>query len=133
MTKEEQRMIERAEMNEKQILEEEEIENAQKMMQGASDPFLWTVKCKPGKERILTVSLMNKFLAKQQRTDKLMILSAMNSDKVPGVIYIEAFKLTHVRDAVKGLQDVFQGKIKKVPKSEAHKVFSIDKATTIDL
>ena len=61
------------------------LTNAQK------DPKLWMMKCKPNHEKMLMISLMQKFLDSQQTEKPLQITSALVTS-LKGYIYIEAFK-----------------------------------------
>lgn len=58
----------------------------------------------------------------------LQILSATASDNVDDYIYVEAFKEINVREAIKNLSNILQGKILIVPHEEMPRVYQCDKA-----
>ena len=55
------------------------------------DPKLWLMRCKPNHEKMLVISLMQKYLDSMHTDKPLQIKSAMCTD-VKGYIYLEAFK-----------------------------------------
>jgi transcription elongation factor SPT5 len=81
----------------------------------SSDPLLFVVSCREGKEKRAVVSLMTKKMFCQFNAKPFNILSASMSFTVPGKIYIEAFKEAHVRDALVGIDGMFLSKVKQVP------------------
>jgi transcription elongation factor SPT5 len=70
------------------------------------DPKLFMVKCNPGKEKDVLLALMQRFANREKRAsaDRLLITSAFSNLMIPGVIYVEAHKDTHVKAAVDGIQ-----------------------------
>ena len=64
------------------------------------------------------MSLINKSIDFALKGAPLSIFSVTCSEKVEGVIYIEAFREIHVRDAIKGLAAVLVGRISLVDLSE---------------
>lgn len=87
-------------------------------MPSVNDPHLFMVRVKKGGERIATMSLMNKAIAMAKENNPLAILSVTTSDNVEGIIYVEAYKELNVREAIKGLSVILQGKIMLVPMEE---------------
>ena len=67
------------------------------------DPNLWMVKCVIGTEKECLFRLMNKFIAYQDTEEPLQIRSVVVPDHLKGYIYVEAFKQTHVKQAIEGI------------------------------
>jgi len=61
------------------------------------------------------------------------VLSVTVSDRLEGVIYLEAFKEGHVREAIKGINGIFPRKVVQVPRNEMHQVYEMDKANKVQL
>lgn len=91
------------------------------------DPKLWSVKVKPGMERELTVSLMNKYLANKAEGKTPLVYSVVSMDHLKGYIYVESFKEAHVRDFVMFMHGVYATKIVHVPQDQMASVISIPK------
>jgi transcription elongation factor SPT5 len=73
-----------------------------------TDPKLYLVKVKLGKERETVICLMQKAKSLADAGDTLLpILSASAQDHLKGFIYIEADKKPHVRQSLKGLRNVY--------------------------
>ena len=89
----------------------------------ARDPKLWIIKCKPNAEKMLVISLMQKYLDSMHTEKPLQIKSAMCTD-VKGYIYLEAFKELHVREATQGLNNLFF-RITQVPNNEMTDVMRV--------
>jgi transcription elongation factor SPT5 len=97
------------------------------------DPKLWLVKCKPGKERFVVMSLLNLYYKKMSSgDDPLFIKSAFTTDSSPGYFYVEADKEIHVKKAVEGLQFVFSYKVAIVPIKEMVQALEV-KPVSIDI
>lgn len=64
------------------------------------DPKLWMVKCRIGEERNTALLLMRKFVAYQFTDEPLQIKSVVTPEGVKGYIYIEAYKQSHVKQAI---------------------------------
>ncbi|CAL1263967.1 unnamed protein product [Larinioides sclopetarius] len=67
------------------------------------DPNLWLVKCRIGEEKATALKLMRKFIAKDCTNEPLQIKSVVAPEGAKGYIYIEAYKQTHVKDAINGI------------------------------
>lgn len=80
----------------------DEIEQ-QTLLPGVKDPNLWMVKCLQGMEKQTVLRIMNKFLAFQHTDEPLQIRSVVAPEHVKGMIYIEAFKQTHVKTLIEGI------------------------------
>ncbi|XWS23610.1 hypothetical protein CRYUN_Cryun28dG0029600 [Craigia yunnanensis] len=101
----------------------------QALLPSVRDPKLWMVKCAIGRERETAVCLMQKYIDKGS---ELQIRSVIALDHLKNYIYIEADKEAHVREAVKGLRNVFAAKIMLVPIREMTDVLSVE-SKAIDL
>lgn len=91
-----------------------------------SDPKLFYVRVKPGKEKEIVLTLLQKYFDlrkpvvgkgdKNKRQESLHVLSAFSPDNAPGFVYIEAFREAHVRQAIDGIDWIFlQRGVKLVP------------------
>ncbi|KAH8510638.1 hypothetical protein H0E87_008252 [Populus deltoides] len=101
----------------------------QALLPSVRDPKLWMVKCAIGRERETAVCLMQKYIDKGS---ELQIRSAIALDHLKNYIYIEADKEAHVREACKGLRNIFGQKIMLVPIKEMTDVLSVE-SKVIDL
>lgn len=112
---------------------DDEIEDKSTLLPTNADPTLWLVRCRQGSEREACISLMNKYLALKKKGTPISILSATISDKVQSIIYVEAYKEANVREAIKGLNLIFQRDVIKVKREESTSVYDIDKALKINI
>ncbi|KAL1533523.1 putative transcription elongation factor SPT5 1 [Salvia divinorum] len=95
----------------------------QALLPSVRDPKLWMVKCAIGREREVAVCLMQKCI---DRGSELQIKSAVALDHLKNYIYIEADKEAHVKEAIKGMRNIFTGKIMLVPIKEMTDVLSVE-------
>ena len=112
--------------------QEKEIIDQQSLQPTISDPKLWLIKVKPGKEKDAVNSLYHKFFY-NGKANALKILSAFTMDALKGYIYIEAFKDANVREAVAGISALRENSIKIVPLTQMTQIFSFDKLEKVDL
>ncbi|KAL1309786.1 hypothetical protein HN51_052497 [Arachis hypogaea] len=102
----------------------------QALLPSVRDPKLWMVKCMIGRERETAVCLMQKYIDKGA---ELQIRSAIALDHLKNYIYVEADKEAHVREAIKGLRNIYGvSKITLVPIREMTDVLSVE-SKAIDL
>ncbi|ESW09521.1 hypothetical protein PHAVU_009G134600 [Phaseolus vulgaris] len=101
----------------------------QALLPSVRDPKLWMVKCAIGHERETAVCLMQKYI---NRPSEFQIRSAIALDHLKNYIYVEADKEAHVREACKGLRNIFGQKITLVPIREMTDVLSVE-SKAIDL
>ncbi|PRQ24879.1 putative translation protein SH3 [Rosa chinensis] len=94
----------------------------QALLPSVLDPKLWMVKCAIGKEREVAACLMQKYIDKPE----LNIRSVIALDHLKNYIYVEAEKEAHVREACKGLRNIFTQKIALVPIREMTDVLSVE-------
>ncbi|WAR02974.1 SPT5H-like protein, partial [Mya arenaria] len=75
----------------------------QGLLPGVKDPNLWLVKCRIGEERQTALQLMRKFIAYQFSEEPMQIKAVIAKESLKGYIYIEAYKQTHVKQAIEGI------------------------------
>ncbi|KAL8059507.1 hypothetical protein ABFX02_03G092200 [Erythranthe guttata] len=95
----------------------------QALLPSIRDPKLWMVKCAIGREREVAVCLLQKCIDKGP---ELQIRSVVALDHLKNYIYIEADKEAHVREAIKGLRNIYPSKIMLVPIKEMTDVLSVE-------
>ncbi|AQK83095.1 Putative transcription elongation factor SPT5 homolog 1 [Zea mays] len=101
----------------------------QALLPSVKDPKLWMVKCAIGHERETAICLMQKFI---DRSD-LQIKSVVALDHLKNYIYVEAEKEAHVKEACKGLRNIYaSAKITLVPIKEMADVLSVE-SKSVDL
>ncbi|XP_072977351.1 putative transcription elongation factor SPT5 homolog 1 isoform X1 [Typha angustifolia] len=101
----------------------------QALLPSVKDPKLWMVKCAIGHERETAICLMQKFI---DRSD-LQIRSAVALDHLKNYIYVEAEKEAHVKEACKGLRNIYSSaKVMLVPIKEMTDVLSVE-SKSVDL
>ena len=95
------------------------------------DPSLWIVKCLIGTERECAMKLMRKFLVEQNKEDPLQIKSVIAPESAKGFVYVEAYKKTHVKQAVEGINFLKAGIYEQtmVPTNEMKDVLRVIKTT----
>ncbi|CAG8479735.1 3134_t:CDS:10 [Paraglomus occultum] len=98
-----------------------------------NEPNMWVVRCKPGKEKDIVLTLMRRVSdAEQYGGSTSKIFSASCRDSLKGYVYIEARKLADVQAAVQNVNNVFATKIQLVPVDERADVIVI-KSKRVDL
>ncbi|KAH6824116.1 global transcription factor group A2 [Perilla frutescens var. hirtella] len=95
----------------------------QALLPSIRDSKLWMVKCAIGREREVAVCLLQKCIDKGP---ELQIRSAIALDHLKNFIYIEADKEAHVKEAIKGMRNIFTSKILLVPIKEMTDVLSVE-------
>ncbi|CAD6337286.1 unnamed protein product [Miscanthus lutarioriparius] len=101
----------------------------QALLPSVKDPKLWMVKCAIGHERETAICLMQKYI---DRSD-LQIKSVVALDHLKNYIYVEAEKEAHVKEACKGLRNIYSSaKITLVPIKEMADVLSVE-SKSVDL
>ncbi|KAK4470075.1 hypothetical protein MN116_006539 [Schistosoma mekongi] len=98
---------------------------------GIKDPNLWALRCKMGEEKATVLALMRKFIAYQFSDSPLQIKSAFAKEGLKGYIYVEAFKQTHVKQAIDGITALRLSMYKQqlVPIEEMTEVVRVVKET----
>lgn len=101
----------------------------QTLLPGVKDPNLWMVKCRIGEEKSTVLLLMRKFIAFQYTEEPLQIKSVVAPEGVKGYIYIEAYKQTHVKQAINGVGNLRMGQYQQtmVPIKEMTDVLRVTK------
>jgi transcription elongation factor SPT5 len=87
------------------------------------------VKCRLGEERATVMQLMRKVIAFQNTDSPLQIKSVVSPEHVKGYIYIEAYKQTHVKNAIENVRNLAMGAYKQqmVPVNEMPDVLRVVK------
>lgn len=98
---------------------------------GVKDPNLWVVKCRMGEEKTVVAHLMRKVIAYQNTDEPLQIKSVVSKEGLKGYIYIEAYKQTHVKQAIEGIGNLRIGYYQQqmVPIREMTDVLKVVKET----
>ncbi|PHT51122.1 hypothetical protein CQW23_10869 [Capsicum baccatum] len=122
----ERRIEERYGRKSKYEEEEDTIEVFQQaLLPTVTDSKLWMVKCAIGHEKDVAACLMQKQIDK---AFKLQIKSVIALDHLQNFIYIEADKEYHVREACKGMRNIFlKNKMVMVPIKEMSDVLTMKK------
>jgi len=106
----------------------EDIEQ-QGLLPSVKDPNLWMVRCRIGEEKQTVIALMRKALALENTENAIQIKSAVAPEGLKGYIYIEAYKQTHLKNAIEGFGALKMGvwKQQMVPISEMADVLKVVK------
>uniref|UniRef100_A0A5S6QVE8 Transcription elongation factor SPT5 n=1 Tax=Trichuris muris TaxID=70415 RepID=A0A5S6QVE8_TRIMR len=99
----------------------------QGLLPTTKDPNLWTVKCRLGEEKLCLMQLMRKAIAYENHGEPLQITSAIVKEGLKGIIYVEAFKQSHVIQAIEGISALNASKVQMVPISEMPDVLNVVK------
>ena len=99
---------------------------------GVKDPNLWMVKCRLGCEKETAFNLMRKFIFLND-TKPLLIRSVVAPEGVKGYIYVEAYKQSHVKQAIEGNSNLTMGlhNQKMVPIQEMTDVLKVVRDPTL--
>ena len=80
------------------------------------DPKLWLIRCDPGTEEQMCLTLLQRFLSKaESRDDALFISSAFTTPASRGYVYVEADKEVHVKRAIRGLRALKWWRLQLIP------------------
>lgn len=61
-------------------------------------------------ERQLVFRLTNKLFTKLNEGQPLLVMQVFECENTPGIIYVEAHKLSHVEQLMRGISGIYQGK-----------------------
>ncbi|XP_014243912.1 transcription elongation factor SPT5 isoform X2 [Cimex lectularius] len=102
------------------------------LLPSVKDPNLWMVKCRLGEEKATALLLMRKFLTYQNTENQLQIKSVVAPEGVKGLIYIEAFKRPHVKQAIENVGNLREARWaqRMVPIKEMTDVLRVIKVQT---
>lgn len=100
------------------------VANKQALLPSNRDPFIWRVKCTPGREVSLVRSLMYKEVEHKLKTGITRIKSAFASS-TKGMIYIEAFAEPFAKESVQGLYGIYSSSFARIPIEEMTSLFHI--------
>lgn len=92
---------------------------------------MWVVRCRMGEEKTVVLTLMRKMIAYQLTDKPLQIKSVVSKEGLKGYIYVEAYKQTHVKQAIEGINALAMGKWNQqmVPIGEMTDVLRVVKET----
>ncbi|GMT24471.1 hypothetical protein PFISCL1PPCAC_15768 [Pristionchus fissidentatus] len=98
------------------------------LLPSTKDPNLWIVKCmRMGEEKLVAMQLMRKMFAFEHKNEPLQIKSVIVKEGLKGLIYIEAFKQSHVAQAIEGISALNQFNITMVQIKEMVEVLKVVK------
>lgn len=95
-----------------------------------SDPLLWMVKCREGKERDICLGLLRKSISFKEKGAKFPVFSCITRDSLKGYLYIEARSESDVLFALDKVNNVYLQKITLVPREEMTSVLTISSSAT---
>ena len=96
----------------------------QSLVPSVSDPSLWMIGCKQGKEAELIMQIMNKAIASALQGRALGITGATAS-QTKGQIYVESYSEPAVIEAIQGIRDLLQYKFRLVPIGDMTTVMTV--------
>eukprot|EP00054_Salpingoeca_dolichothecata_P010528 m.58744 g.58744 ORF g.58744 m.58744 type:complete len:1162 (-) comp19039_c0_seq2:55-3540(-) len=106
----------------------------QKNLPTVMDPRLWMVKCLPGREQDCAIQLMRRWFERREAGKPLLIKSVVAYPSArtlnnQSYIYVEAYKESHVKEAIKGLEVLKYGQWKQdmVPLKEMPSILRVSK------
>jgi transcription elongation factor SPT5 len=102
------------------------------LLPSVDDPSIWAIKCKPGKEKDIILSILKRTWAMRNRGQQIEITSAFERDSLSGYIYVEARKAAYVAAAVKDMPNVYASKLILVPIQEMPDLLRV-KQQTVEL
>ena len=86
------------------------------------DSKLWRLKVKPGMERQLVMRLTNKLINHFNNGHPLMVMQVFESENTSGVIFVEAYKLSHVEQLTRGMAGIYSRGLRMIPIAEMTEV-----------
>lgn len=106
-------------VDENQHLNEEEVELHRDVnLPSNKDSKLWRVKVKIGMEREMVFKLTNKLFDHLNRGEPLSALQVFECETTSGAIYVEAHKLSHVDQLIRGISGVYSRGLRMIPIKE---------------
>jgi transcription elongation factor SPT5 len=91
-----------------------------------NDPKLWMLKCKPGLEKELCISLLQKYFNMIQAGSPINIKSAYTHEGLRGYFYVEAYKADDVKAGCRGIRDLQWFKPVMVPIHEMVETLAVE-------
>ena len=67
----------------------------QSLLPSVRDPKLWMMTCKVGKEREIAMTIMQKFIDKENAADRLLVKSVVCPDHLKGHVYLYSSYTSH--------------------------------------
>lgn len=103
---------------------EQALEHRAANMPTIRDPKLFQVNVAKDKEKLKCMELMNKQVFCAKRGKPLAILSVTYLENLESVIFVEAYKIDHVREAIDGIAEIYGGKVAMISADEMTNIYS---------
>ena len=107
------------------------------LMPSVDDPRIWTIMCKPGKEREVVNMIMKKFIDRLRTGRPLKICSAFErggpESSMAGRVFVEARQVIHVTEALKSIPNVFHSKMTLTPLAEMPDLLRVKKTESLKI
>ncbi|BFZ55359.1 transcription elongation factor spt5 [Savitreella phatthalungensis] len=100
------------------------------LLPSVQDPSIWGMRCKIGKEQEIIFNLLRKQADLEYTDTPLEIVSAFQRDALVGWIYVEAWKQSHVQEAVKDVSNLYASKLHLVEVSEMASLLRVRESGT---
>ncbi|KAF8248719.1 hypothetical protein K440DRAFT_243169 [Wilcoxina mikolae CBS 423.85] len=102
------------------------------LLPAVTDPNIWGVKCRPGKEKEVIFSVIKRMEEQEGTKRPMPIISAFEREAMQGYIYVEAYNQNDVIDALNGISNVYPRSPKiLVPIKEMPDLLNVIKTTEI--
>ena len=102
------------------------------LLPAVTDPNIWGVKCRPGKEKEVIFSITKRMEEKEGTKRPMPIISAFEREAMQGYIYVEAYNQNDVIEALNGISSVYPRSPKiLVPIKEMPDLLNVIKTTEI--
>jgi transcription elongation factor SPT5 len=106
------------------------------MLPGADDPRIWSMKCRPGKEREIIFAIQARIVERQRSREPIQIFSAFErsgTGAMAGRLYVEARRQDDVTAALDGVTHVFMGtKPQLIPVEEMPALLRVKKSKQLE-
>ncbi|KAF2716451.1 transcription elongation factor Spt5 [Polychaeton citri CBS 116435] len=104
------------------------------LLPSVDDPRIYRMKCRPGKEREIILTIHQRILERENSRDPIKILSVFErGGPMAGNLYVEAWSQEHVKPAFEGIQNVFMGtKEMMIPLEEMPDLLRTRKSKQLD-
>ncbi|KAF8536541.1 early transcription elongation factor of RNA pol II, NGN section-domain-containing protein [Trichophaea hybrida] len=102
------------------------------LLPAVTDPNIWGVKCRPGKEKEVIFSVIKRMEELEGTKRPMPIISAFEREAMQGYIYVEAYNQNDVIDALNGISNAYPRSPKiLVPIKEMPDLLNVIKTTEI--
>ncbi|KAK5090491.1 transcription elongation factor spt5 [Lithohypha guttulata] len=107
------------------------------LMPSVNDPSIWSVACKPGKERETIGFIMKRQIERSKMGKPLRICSAFErggtTSSMAGMIFVEARRVDDMKEALTGVPNVYMSKITKFPLNEMPDLLRVRKTKQLEI